>query len=174
MHSPIVAPYVLYYSLNGRFGRLHYLNSIWEIALLALPFLFSGLLIIMAFTFSFAEALIFLSGLLLPFLLLLLRVIILRLHDLNRSAWWLIGLFLFFIPTIGIYIGGMMLLLLAVSPGSSVINCYGAPSKKGSLMGLLLAILTISFAVYLLTLFIGEEDIQLGFTIFFSKIQGLF
>ncbi|UNM95097.1 DUF805 domain-containing protein [Ignatzschineria rhizosphaerae] len=157
-----LAPYVFHISLKGRYGRLNYLNSLWQIQLLALPFLWSGLLIIGALTPSFIEAMIFLIGLMLPFGLLTLRAMILRLHDLNCSGWWSLLALLLFIPIVGPLLIAALEIALSFYPGSKGDNRYGSPSKQGSLFGLLLALVTISLSIYIFVVLVGEGYIKTG------------
>lgn len=153
-HSTVIAPYPFYYTLTGRFGRLNYLNALWQIQLLSLIFLICGFLISSAMSASKWEAFVFLLGLMLPFLLLLIRAAILRLHDLNLSGLWSLGLLLIFVPA-GILIVSMILLLLTILPGSVVENHYGKPSHQGSIIGVILAFLTFLGAFYVFGMLFG-------------------
>lgn len=58
-HSTVIAPYPFYYTLTGRFGRLNYLNALWQIQLLSLIFLICGFLITSAMSASKWEAFVF-------------------------------------------------------------------------------------------------------------------
>lgn len=52
------------------------------------------------------------------------RLTVLRLHDINRSAWWAL---LFFVP----YLGGLASLALSLWPGDPDENEHGAPPSDG-------------------------------------------
>lgn len=90
----------------------------------------------------------------LPFLLLLIRAAILRLHDLNLSGLWSLGLLLIFVPA-GVLIVSMILLLLTILPGSVVENHYGKPSRQGSIIGVILAFLTFLGTFYVFGMLLG-------------------
>ena len=168
------APYVFHIRLEGRYGRLNYLNALWQIQLLSLPFLVSGLLIIGALTPSFIEAMIFLTGLMLPFVLLTIRAMIFRLHDLNLSGWWSLLALLLFIPSIGLLLIGVFEIVLSFFPGNKERNRYGSPSKQGSLLGLLLALVTISLLIYIFVALVGEGYLKTGTLGLLAELRQLF
>lgn len=155
-------PYAFHIDLDGRYGRLNYLNAQWQIQLLAIPFLLCGLLITSALSASFWQGFIFISGLLLPFTLLALRTVILRLHDLNYSGWWSLLLTAIFIPSIGFVIASLILLVLSLLPGNVGENSYGFPTKQGHFMGIILSIGSFSALVYLLGIIFGAGYFIVG------------
>lgn len=156
------APYIFYIDLTGRYGRLNYLNALGQIQLLSIPFLMSALLIIAALSATKVEAVIFLSGILLPFYLLSLRAMVLRLHDLNYSGWWsLVGLSLL-IPGFGLLITGIWALILALLPGSIEANRYGLPAKRGGFTGIIIEVAVMVLMLYALLTLIGVDDLHLN------------
>jgi uncharacterized membrane protein YhaH (DUF805 family)/Tfp pilus assembly major pilin PilA len=127
------APPFLSMSFEGRFGRASYINT-WGVALIAVagagvlaavltPLL--GRLILLPFGLGVIVALIW--GL---------RVNALRLHDLNRSGWWVL---LTFIP----YLGALVSLVLALWPGNAEENDYGPKPKRGNMV-LAIALVVLS------------------------------
>lgn len=70
------------------------------------------------------------------------RLTVLRLHDVNRSAWWLL---LFLVP----YVGNLAGLVLALWPGDSQDNDYGSPPpESGSLPAIgVLVVLCLTVAM---------------------------
>ena len=108
MSQSIKTCFAKYIEFNGRASRSEY----WWF------FLF---VFLMGFASSFfgqtTNAIVSLL-LLLPYLAVLIR----RLHDINRTGWWvLIG----FVPLIGF----IVLVCFAVMEGSKEENIYGAPTK---------------------------------------------
>jgi uncharacterized membrane protein YhaH (DUF805 family)/Tfp pilus assembly major pilin PilA len=121
-------------SLEGRYGRATYVNT-WGVAMLAImvagvvsavlvPLL--GMLVIVPMG---------LAGL--AMLVWGIRVNVLRLHDFNRSGWWLL---LTLIP----YLGVLVNIVLALWPGHAEENDYGPKPKRGNMV-LAIAIIVLSF-----------------------------
>ena len=131
----IVTPGAISLSLKGRIGRLRYLAFSWPIMAL------SGVGIIAAVLVPLHKQppsipLLILVGVL--WFWLSLRLMALRLHDVNRSAKWLLALLL--LPGLSGALGGrpqlaaiggalfwVVALLLLVLPGSEGDNDYGPP-----------------------------------------------
>jgi uncharacterized membrane protein YhaH (DUF805 family) len=119
-------------SFEGRMGRISYLNAgalAWVglaaigIGAAVLVPVFRSLLLLIPFGLAF-----------LLFFLWALRVTALRLHDFNRSGWWVL---ITFIP----YVGALASLALLAVPGSSEDNDYGEKPRQGN--GLVAAVVVI-------------------------------
>jgi uncharacterized membrane protein YhaH (DUF805 family) len=132
-------PSALSLSLDGRIGRLRYLAYSWPMMVL------SGLGILAAIVPKTPVVVksreMFVIALVVLFVLwiwTMLRLMALRLHDVNRSAKWVLVLLLF--PAVGSVMGGPQLvpicssafwivsLLLIILPGSEGHNDYGPPA----------------------------------------------
>ena len=126
-----VTPGALAFSLQGRIGRLRYLAFSWPTVLLSVVL---GLVAALTHPVN-RMVLVVVVGVL--WLWMPLRLMALRMHDLNQSAKWLLALML--LPGVGFALGkpqwGMLLsglfwlvaLLLIFLPGSESENDYGPP-----------------------------------------------
>lgn len=134
-----VTPGVLSLFIDGRIGRLRYLAYSWPMMVL------SGLGILAAVVPKTPAMMKSREMLLIPvavlfvlWFLTMLRLMALRLHDVNRSAKWVLALL--FLPALGSVMGGPQMvpicssvfwivsLLLIIWPGSEGYNDYGPPA----------------------------------------------
>ncbi len=120
-------------SLEGRYGRATYINT-WGVAMLAM--MVAG--VVSAVLAPVLGKAIFvplgLAGLAL--IIWGVRVNVLRLHDFNRSGWWLL---LSLIP----YLGFIVNIVLALWPGHAEENDYGPKPRRGNMV-LAIAICVLS------------------------------
>jgi uncharacterized membrane protein YhaH (DUF805 family)/ribosomal protein L37AE/L43A len=149
-----VTPGIISLSFDGRIGRLRYLAYSWPVMAL------SGLGVLAAVMpkKSVAMLVILVSILMVLWFWTSLRLMALRLHDVNRSAKWLLALLL--LPGLGYAMGGQQMmpvftgifwiaaLLLAVLPGSEGYNDYGPPAGPNTTLvkvggGIFLALVAI-------------------------------
>jgi uncharacterized membrane protein YhaH (DUF805 family) len=136
-----VTPGAISLSMSGRIGRLRYLAFSWPIAVLG------SLLGIVAAVIAPLHktpgmVLLILAGVLC--LWMSLRLMALRMHDLNRSAKWLLALLL--LPGVAFAVAGpqmaticaggfwILALLLIVLPGSESDNDYGPPPAANTIL----------------------------------------
>lgn len=120
-------PALLSLSLEGRYGRLNYLNAGLLAFLLVIGVTFF-VSILSGSSKSMGGSFIFtIVGWL--YFLVSFRFSILRLHDLNLSGWYLV---LGFVP----FIGGLFSLYLLFARGNENENDYGYPPREGSKLGL--------------------------------------
>jgi uncharacterized membrane protein YhaH (DUF805 family)/ribosomal protein L37AE/L43A len=130
-----VTPGAISFSVNGRIGRLRYLAYSWPIMAL------SGLGMLAAVVPKkpgVTWVIPVVCVLLVLWLWTSLRLMALRLHDVNRSAKWVLALLL--LPGLGYAMGGQQMVpicagifwivafLLVVLPGSEGYNDYGPPA----------------------------------------------
>ena len=151
-----VTPSVFSLFIDGRIGRLRYLAYSWPMMVL------SGLAILAAITpalMKSREMLLIPVGILfLLWFLTMLRLMALRLHDVNRSAKWVLALL--FLPALGSVLGGpqtvpsfssifwVVSLLLIIWPGSEGYNDYGPPAGPNTALvkvgaGVILALMAL-------------------------------
>ncbi|MGE7959196.1 DUF805 domain-containing protein [Pseudomonas sp. NPDC089530] len=133
-----------FHSVEGRIGRLRYLA--WTLALLLLAVLVGGFLTAALIGNGLQViGMIFLGCVAIGFAYLNITISVQRLHDLGWSGWlWLLNL----LP----FVYAVFPLLLAVLPGNTGANRYGAPPPPNSSGVKVLAALWI---VVLLLSFIG-------------------
>ena len=156
-----VTPGALSLSVDGRIGRLRYLAYSWPMMV------WSGLGILGAVILpktpammKFREMLLVpLAVLLVLWVLTVLRLMALRLHDVNRSAKWVLALLL--LPAVGSVMGGPQLVpicsgafwivsvLLIIWPGSEGYNDYGPPAGPNTTLvkvgaGIVLALMALA------------------------------
>ncbi|MGL4673269.1 MAG: DUF805 domain-containing protein [Wohlfahrtiimonas sp.] len=132
-------PAILSLSLEGRYGRLNYLNAGILVFLLVIGITFLVGLIVSGSSSAMGGSFIFtIIGWL--YFLVSFRFSILRLHDLNLSGWYLL---LGFVP----FIGGLFSLYLLFAPGNEDRNDYGYPPREGSKLGLF-GIVFVIIALY--------------------------
>lgn len=134
-------PAILSLSLEGRYGRLNYLNAglLAFVLVIGLTFLLG--LVIGTSAAMGGTLLLAIVGWL--YFLVSFRFSILRLHDLNLSGWYLL---LGFVP----FIGGLFSLYLLFAPGNEDRNEYGYPPREGSKIGLF-GIVFVLFALFWLS-----------------------
>jgi uncharacterized membrane protein YhaH (DUF805 family) len=155
-----VTPGALSLFIDGRIGRLRYLAYSWTMMV------WSGLGILAA-VIPKTPALVKSRGMLLIPLVVLfvlwiwtvLRLMALRLHDVNRSAKWVLALLL--LPAVGSVMGGPQMvpicsgvfwivsLLLIIWPGSEGYNDYGPPAGPNTTLvkvgaGVILALMALA------------------------------
>jgi uncharacterized membrane protein YhaH (DUF805 family) len=120
-------------SLEGRYGRATYINT-WGLAMLAVAA--AGVLaaVLMPLLGKLLFVPLGLAGI--AFVIWGLRVSVLRLHDFNRSGWWLL---LTLIP----YLGALVNIALMVWPGHAEENDYGPKPKRGNMV-LAIALVVLS------------------------------
>ncbi|AZE51527.1 hypothetical protein C4K04_5898 [Pseudomonas chlororaphis] len=133
-----------FYTVDGRIGRLRYLA--WTLALILLSTLVGGFLTAALVGNGLqVTGMIFLGVVALAFAYLNITISVQRLHDLGWSGWlWLLNL----LP----FVYAVFPLLLAVLPGNTGANRYGAPPppNSGALKGL-----AALWIIVLLLAFIG-------------------
>jgi len=157
-------PSVFSFSVTGRIGRLRYLAFSWAtilpmLAVVGLIVLFGGVSALAPSSMGPASILL-VAVALIAYFWTSLRVMVLRLHDLNRSGKWVLGLFgvSCIVGAIGgvnslngivirtlIWIGALLLMLF---PGSRGENDYGAPPGANSFwvfVGALIVPVTLVF-----------------------------
>lgn len=154
-----MTPSALSLMLDGRIGRLRYLAYSWPMMVL------SGLAILAAVIPKTPGMVKSREMLLIPLAVLfvlwfwtMLRLMALRLHDVNRSAKWVLALLL--LPGVGSVMGGPQMvpicssvfwivsLLLIVWPGSEGYNDYGPPAGPNTTLvkvgaGVVLALMAL-------------------------------
>ncbi len=108
-------PPLLALSVTGRIGRLRYLA--WGIPAL-LAFFAAMLVLLVGLGSGRIFSIVLGLGAFLAGLVVLLRVSILRLHDLGRSGWWVL---MFFVPLLNL----VTHLVLMLAPGEPVANEHG-------------------------------------------------
>jgi uncharacterized membrane protein YhaH (DUF805 family) len=120
-------------SLEGRYGRATYINT-WGIAMLALMVAGVAAAVLTPLLGGFMFVPLGLA--VIVFIIWGIRVSVLRLHDFNRSGWWVL---LSFIP----YLGFLVNIALLVWPGHAEENDYGPKPRRGSMV-LAIAIVVLS------------------------------
>ena len=154
-----VTPSAFSLLIDGRIGRLRYLAYTWTMMV------WSGLGILAAVIPKTPAMVKFREALLIPLVVLfvlwiwtMLRLMALRLHDVNRSAKWVLALL--FLPAVGSVLGGPQMvpicssvfwivsLLLIVWPGSEGYNDYGPPAGPNTILvkvgaGVVLALMAL-------------------------------
>jgi uncharacterized membrane protein YhaH (DUF805 family) len=108
---------------EGRMGRISYVNA-GLLAWAGLAGIGIGAAVLLP-TFRNALAFIPLGLAFLLFLIWSIRVTVLRLHDLNRSGWWVV-------VTLIPYLGWVASLVLLFVPGSAQENDYGEKPRQGN------------------------------------------
>jgi uncharacterized membrane protein YhaH (DUF805 family) len=155
-----VTPSALSLLIDGRIGRLRYLAYSWPMMVL------SGLAILAAvipktpaMVKSREVLLIPLAVLFVLWICTMLRLMALRLHDVNRSAKWVLALLL--LPAVGSVMGGPQMvpicssvfwivsLVLIIWPGSEGYNDYGPPAGPNTTLvkagaGVILALMALA------------------------------
>lgn len=134
-------------SLQGRFGRLNYLNNLWCIYGIAI--LCGAGMILFDIVHSYLWVALITTVIA---SLLSIRAVILRLHDLNKNGWYALILLSSCVPYIGgiVYLGFTQSLMF--SRGSIIDNDYGLPAKQGHIAGLILTCVTSLFLIVTLSM----------------------
>lgn len=131
-------PPLLGLGFDGRIGRISYLLA-WPLALLGLAGIGIGAAVLLPMLRSWLVAI----PLGLAFVLFLawsIRVTVLRLHDINRSGWWVL---LGFVP----YVGWIVNLLLLVVPGSADENDHGERPRQGNAVLAIVLVVVVVLAL---------------------------
>ncbi|AZD32164.1 DUF805 domain-containing protein [Pseudomonas chlororaphis] len=138
-----------FYTVDGRIGRLRYLA--WTLALILLSTLVGGFLTAALVGNGLqVTGMIFLGVVALAFAYLNITISVQRLHDLGWSGWlWLLNL----LP----FVYAVFPLLLAVLPGNTGANRYGAPPPPNS--GAVKGLAALWIIVLLLSLIGGLSSV---------------
>ena len=164
-------PPPLEFSFTGRFGRLNYINANIFLLILLGGIVFFFMVLFATFGLELSSInkanidnlsstqkilLLFMFTVIVIFSVMVTRVSILRLHDLNLSGAWFIpvllvcfsaGISVFQAPnsevtgsllTTGIILLNIIFLFLLICPGTKKINKFGSPANPGSFSGLIL------------------------------------
>jgi uncharacterized membrane protein YhaH (DUF805 family) len=129
---------------QGRMGRLNYINANTILYLVvAIPAIILAVILVYTMEQNISSGVV-VSGILLGILCLFLiiysiRYMVLRLHDLNLPGPWVI-----LILAINAITGGMTSFVVSIClmaiPGTLGVNKFGAPSRQGSIAGLIITI----------------------------------
>lgn len=139
-------PPMLSMSFEGRMGRVTYFNT-WAVAMAGLV----GLGIVAAVLVPAIGALFaipFFLGMVV-FLVWGIRVNALRLHDLNRSGWWVLVTFM---P----YLGAVATLLLLLWPGNAEENDYGPKPRRGNVAAAV-AVLVLTVVAFIVVFSVSRK-----------------
>ena len=117
------APPLLGLGFEGRMGRISYVNA-GLLAWAGLAGIGIGAAVLLPM-FRSALLLVPLGLAFIVFLIWSIRVTVLRLHDLNRTGWWVL-------VTLVPYIGWVATLVLLFVPGSAEENDYGEKPRQGN------------------------------------------
>lgn len=121
-------------SFEGRMGRMRYflgwllfvLGTVWGGILTALmPGLFAGALVVLGLAFGVVWSI---------------RLMVLRLHDIGHSGWWVLATF---VPGLWVVVSIVLLLW----PGSSDDNEYGAPPSQDGAKAAVVVLVALSLTV---------------------------
>lgn len=190
------APYFAF-GFTGRIGRLEFANRFTTYLILAIAIYFIYFYAIERGLFMLTETydksidmtkilvrIIFHAGYIGAVILLNLRAVIMRLHDINLSGWWACLLFIFpysiefiiiNIPmTINqtLYYSIFFILFIIAQlvrifpfamPGSKILNRYGAPTKQGKAFGIILLILLAIIGSYFIHQTITLQTVSIAF-----------
>jgi uncharacterized membrane protein YhaH (DUF805 family) len=157
------------FGFSGRFGRINYLLAFYATLLLSGLVGIGGAILVPLTRSEFIG--ILLIPLMLAVVVWAVRATVLRLHDINRSGWWVLVFLLPALPIVSAILSGgsggpgtgaltlymvfsvisfLMTIVLLIYPGTQGDNDFGGPARPGN--GLLAAILTLvsvlAFAVY--------------------------
>lgn len=148
-------PAMLSLSFEGRMGRASYVNT-WGLAmvLVALVGILAAVLVPMLGRAG-AFLMIPLGLAMIAFVVWGIRVSVLRLHDVNRSGWWVL---LTLVP----YLGAVVNLLLLLWPGTSEENDFGPKPRRGNVV-LAIAIVASSVLALVAAISIGMSAYR-GYT----------
>ena len=119
----VEAPPIIGLSFEGRMGRITYLNA-GLLAWVGLAMIGIGAAVLLPMSRSWLMF-IPLAVAFVLFFVWAIRVTVLRLHDMNRSGWWVL-------VTLIPYLGWVASLVLMFMPGTSEDNDYGEKPKQGS------------------------------------------
>lgn len=128
-------PSIFGFDVEGRFGRLSFLNAQLVLILSVLPLgvLYFVLIFLMN---SGILSLLTIIVTIIVYVIFSYRIVILRLHDVNLSGWFVLIYSLGRIPIVGPFIEFFFTLFLVFAPGTKGENNYGAQPEQGSKIGL--------------------------------------
>ncbi|PWD87528.1 DUF805 domain-containing protein [Ignatzschineria cameli] len=188
-----------YFAINftGRIGRLEFANRFATYLVLAIIIYCFYYFVIEQGIFSLTESadksidmtqtlgrIIFHAGFIGAVILLNIRAVVMRLHDINLSGWWATLLFIFpysleliiimmpmtlektFYYTLFFMLISLALLIRLfpfIMPGSSVANRYGMPIPRGKPYGLILLLIFVTVGSYFLYQYITLQTITITF-----------
>jgi len=121
--ATVEAPPIIGLGFEGRMGRITYLNA-GLLAWVGLAMIGIGAAVLLPMSRSWLMF-IPLAVAFVLFFIWAIRVTVLRLHDMNRSGWWVL-------VTLIPYLGWVASLVLMFMPGTSEDNDYGEKPKQGS------------------------------------------
>ena len=140
-------PSIFGFDVEGRFGRLSFLNAQLALVLSVLPLGILYFVLIFLLNTGILSLLTMIVTVVV-YVIFSYRIVILRLHDVNLSGWFVLIYSLGRIPVVGPFIEFFFTLFLVFAPGTKGENNYGARPEQGSKIGL------IGFAI-LIPLLIG-------------------
>lgn len=185
------------FGFTGRIGRLEFANRFVTYLLLFIVIFLLYYFIVEQGLFSLFDGndrstdmtrglikLIFYAGFLGAFILLNIRVVVMRLHDINLSGWWSCALFIFPYATdlviimlpmtlnatllytlfyLFAIIGLAARLFPFIMPGNEKSNRYGAATKTGNPIGACLLVIMLFVGAYFLYRYITLQSISVTF-----------
>ena len=190
------APYFSF-GFTGRIGRLEFANRFTSYLVIAISIYFLYFYAIEAGIFTLTETydksldmtktlvrIIFHAGFITAVLLLNIRAVIMRLHDINLSGWW--SCIIFFLPyaiefviisipmtmnqtlyytlfLILFSVAQLIRIFPFVMPGSKVLNSYGPPTKQGKPFGLMILIILATTGSYFIYQEITLQSVSIAF-----------
>ncbi len=185
------------FGFTGRIGRLEFANRFTTYLVLAVSIYLIYFYAIEDGLFTLTETydksidmtktlvrIIFHAGFITAVILLNLRAVIMRLHDISLSGWW--SCLIFFLPyaiefiiinipmtmnqtlyytlfLILFSIAQLIRIFPFVMPGSKILNSYGPPTKQGKPFGLILLIILASTGSYFIYQSITLQSVSIAF-----------
>ena len=142
--SPI--PKTFSIDVEGRFGRLNFMNAqlILLLALTPLGILYFALL---HFLKTAEYSLLIIMTFSVIYVVFSYRMVVLRLHDINLSGWFVLLYALGRVPEFGWIIVLLFTSFLVLAPGKKGDNNYGAEPELGSKIGLLIFTVIIPLVI---------------------------
>lgn len=139
-------PAIFAFDCESRFGRLSFINAQLALILAIIPL---GIIyyILITFLSSTVFSIILLLVMAGVYIVFSYRIVILRLHDVNLSGWFVLIYALGRIPVAGPFIEFLFTLFLVLAPGTKGANNYGAQPEQGSKIGLIGFAIIIPIAI---------------------------
>lgn len=196
-HERIKSPPYFSLSFTGRIGRLEFANRfVTYLVLFTLIYLLYFYVAEKGIFSLFSEndksidmtknliRLIFYSGYVGAIIVLYLRMIIMRLHDISLSGWWscllflcpyLLDLAVIMLPMTlsrgAFYTYFFMLFTVSLAirlfpfmmPGNQQLNQYGPPSRRGTPLGIIILIIVSVVGCYFLYRYITLQSLSIAF-----------